>query len=99
VALHARVNVPGDRVGCVRAWGFRGDIATIYRSKTSRTCAIGRVGVSSIDPVASRDRLSACPLCFRGRVPRVRRSPGLPREKSVDRVFEGVLASGGNVSA
>lgn len=95
----ARVDVPGGRVGCVRAWGLRGDIATIYRPKSSRTCAIGGVGVSSIDPVASRDRFSTCPPCFRGCVFRLRRSPGLPREKSVDRAFEGALASGGDVSA
>lgn len=59
----------------------------------SRTCAIGVVGVSSVDPAASRDRLSACPPRFRKRIPHARRSPGVSRGKSADRAIVGAYAS------
>lgn len=43
MAPDALGNVPDGRVGCVRAWGLRGDIATIYRPKSGARAQSARL--------------------------------------------------------
>jgi len=71
-------------------------VATVYRPKSGRTCAIGEVGVSSVDPATSRDRFFVCPR-FRKRTPLVRRFPTVSLAE--DRPIEGAFASGRGVGA